>query len=443
MSFYRSLAALCAASLIAGAGLCFLQAALRPATGAGGYAALITDAEIPDAHIRDSLSDGSHGPRDLSASLISESTQWVLLDDFSGLQQIPLDEYNQRVLPLDPRNDGFASRLHSFFVRDDRRVLFIPLHPAAARDLEKRLAKLLEHIPFSLEFIGVSQPVWFFFILFGCAAAALFLFRLRRIRLELPEVFFCLPVLASLAFNGAIGFVLCALLVGSASLLREPLAELCALPRRAGIPLRADTEFKKRFWRDVFGPFKWYWLAAACFMAGYFLISVFAKISLLFSIGVCALFATAFGFSLKIWARRGESQNHSRFVPVLMTKPAINPLRAGATLPFALAAAVAALAFSALPAPADPGNLFSLHGELIGEDEYRAHAAFQASFSELPLGGEFAQDQPYPSYTLAADTLIDPLEGESVTRYPDVPPFPLKKLMEFLADRGGDKTKKK
>ena len=444
MSFYRSLAILCAASLIAGAGLCFLQAALSPVTGRAAYAALITGAEVPDTQIRASLSDGSYGPRDLSASVISESTQWVLLDDFSGLKQIPLDEYYRRVLPLDPRNDGYASRLHSFFVRDDQRVLFIPLHSVAAGDLEKRLAKLLEPIPFSLEFIGVSKSVGFFFILFGCAAVALFFFRLRRIRIELSEVFFCLPIVAAFAFNGAAGFVLSALLVGIASLLREPLAELRALPRRAGIPLSADTEFRNRFRRDVYGPFKYYWLAAVCFTALYFLLSFFAKISLLFSAGLFALCAAVFWFSVKIWARRGEPHNHSRFVPVMMTKPALNPLRIGAALPFALAAAVAALAVSALPAAADSADLFSLRGELISEDEYLAHAAFQASFSQRPLGGDTLPDELYPSYTLAADSLIDPLDGESVkSRYPDAPPFPLKNLMEFLANRGGDKTGKK
>ena len=448
MSFYRSLAVLCIASLLTGLGLCLLQSAFTPVTGSSAYAALITPASVPDAQVRILLSDSGLGIKNFSDTLISESSQWVLLDDFSGLKQIPLCEYNERVLPLDPRNDGYASRLHSFFVRGDRRLFFISLHSVSMGRLQKRAAKLLEAVPFSLEFIGSSGVPGFFFLIFGAAAGVLFLFRFLpfRPRMEFTEIFFCLPVAVPLVFYGVNGFVLAGLLIGMAALLKEPLAELIPLLRnRRRTALITDRDFVSRLKRDIYGFFKLNWLLALVFLLGFFILSFFLNISFLLSTGVWLLFTAAFGFSVRTWPLRGETRNHIRFQPVLMMKPSLNSLLLGAMLPFFLAAGVAALPVSAQPAAPktqDSAELFSLQEEPIGEDEYWAHAAFQTSFSYRPLGSNSEPDESYPGFTLAPDNLLDPLPGERLL-LPEAPPFPLKNLMDYLTIIRGDKNPKK
>lgn len=446
MSFYRSLAVLCAISLISGVGLCLLQNVLTPVVGRGAYAALITSAEIPDTEIRGLLTGGGADFQDIFDSVISESSQWVLLDDFSGLKQIPLNEYDERVLPIDPRNDGYASRLRSFFVRSDRRLLFIPLRSAAAVKVEKRLALLLKQIPFLVEFIGFSNPLGFFFLLFGCVGVVLFIIRFLpvRPRIELTEIYFCLPVLGAHVFYGVIGFALSALLLGAAFLLRSPLMEMWVLIRNRGRGVRlTDKVFYKRLGRDVLSPYKYNWRLAPVLIAGYFALSVWTSVSFLFSLGIFLIFMIIFGFSVLTWIRRGESRNHIRFLPVVMIKQALSPLFIIAMLPFILAAAAAGVSVSALPA-ADSHDLFSLQGELITEDEYLAHAAFQSSFSYRSLDTALGTAEPYPAYTLSPDNLIEPRSNKTFNFLSsEIPKYPLKDLMEFLAVRRGDKDKKK
>lgn len=459
MSFYRSLAVLCIVSLICGAGLCLLQMAFTQATGSGAYAVLITSSDIPDKEIRGLLSESDSILHSLSDSVISESSQWVFLDDFSELKQIPLHEYN--VLPLDPRNDGYATRLSSFFVRDDRRLLFIPLHSAPVDDLNKRMVRLLGNVPFSLEFIGVSKPLGFFFIIFGCACAILLIFRFLPChpRMEIMEIFFCLPVLGAFAFYGAGGFVLSALLMGIVSLLKEPMAEASMLlrGRGPGSPLY-QKEFAGRFRRDAYGPFRVNWLLASGLLVAYILVSIFTRVPYILSGTVLVIFSAAFVFAVITWSRRGERQSHTRFLPVLMIKPTLNPLLLGLMLPFLLAAVAAGVSAPALPAGPDSPDLISLQGDLISEEEYLAHAAYQSSFSwrllgenpeqVLPVGrsaaGHLSPEGLFPAYTLTAESLIAPLPGENAGHLSgDIPPFPLKSLMEFLADRRGDKNRKK
>ena len=449
MSFNRSLALLCSVTLIAGCGLCLLELSLAPAAaGRGAYAALITSAELPDAEIRELITGNNSNLQKVADSLISESSQWVLLDDFTDLIQIPLIEYGERILPFDPRNDGYASRLYSFFVRGGQRILFIPLDKISPEKLEKSLAIVLKHIPFSLEFLGLSRPVRVFFLLLGAASAVLLLFRFLPFsrRMETTELLFCLPVLAPLVFYGAPGFILSALLLGTASLLREPFAELSVIFRRKGrLELLSGRAFFSRFRRDVYSPFKINWRLSATVLSAYLLISIFTRVSVLFSAVMFLLFAAAYGYSVKTWLQYGERQNHIRFLPVLMLKPSLNLLfSAVVMLPFILAAAASGILNTALPVAAASPDLFSLQGDLITEDEYLAHAAFQSSFSYRPLGGNQGPEEIYPVFTLGSDNLIEPLRQESVRpQTPQAPPFPLKNLMEFLSIQRGDKNIKK
>jgi hypothetical protein len=432
MRFSSSLFVLCAVSLFTGTGLVFTGLKLNPDRKQSAYAVVIVSEEIPDREIRSRLGD----------SLISESSQWVFLDDFSGLARIPLDEYGDRILPLDPRNDGYADKLHSFLVRNGKRFSFFPLNSGLNRGFEKRLPALLAGIPFSLEYIGFEEPLGIFFIIFGIAAGALFFFRYLpfRPRIETMDLILCLPVLIIFAFYGTVGFAFSALLLGLAALLRQPIEELFMIFRYRGEGrfLNKKSE-KNRFRRDIYEPFKLNWFLTPVFLAAGTLVVLAAKIPPILFIGVFLIFALLFGLSVRAFSLKGDSQGHIRFFPVSIVKSSLNPVFLAAMLPFVLAACAAGLSTSALRTAPDTAALTSLKGELISEDEYLAHAAFQSSFSFRPLGRDSSEG--YLSYSLATDGLINPNSPFSSEKAFNAPPFPLKGLMDFLASLRGDKNR--
>jgi hypothetical protein len=87
MFFARFLSVL--VSILVSAVFCIIGASLSPARAVGGdYAALIFSESVPDREIRERLENNG------LSGLISESGQWVLLDSFGSMEQIPLDEYD-------------------------------------------------------------------------------------------------------------------------------------------------------------------------------------------------------------------------------------------------------------------------------------------------------------------------------------------------------------
>jgi len=450
MSFRASLLLLCAVSLLAGAVLCLAQTAIMrlgnntALNGKGIYAALLYSAEIPDREIRRLLSESGNDNQNFANSIISESSQWVFLDDFSSLKQIPLDEYKERVQPLDPRNDGYAAKLESFFTRNGQRIMFIPLNQVSAKELEKRLSVILSDIPFTFEIISFAKPLLLFFLIFvfACIAVYLVKFLPLRPRQDFTALLFGLPALGALTFYGAAGLALAALLPGISVLLKEPVNELCMLLKNNKKPL-VKKEFFARFMRDVFGPYKLYWLVVLAFSLFYFMFSVFTNVFILISILVFVTYLALFVFSVIILARQGEALNHRRFIPVLITKAPLSLHGLRVMLPFILAAVAAGVSTAALPGAPAAESLVSLQGTLVTEDDYLKHAAFQSSFSYRPLGKEPEHDE-YPAYILDRDNLLIPVQAKAVQAEPsDIPQFPLKNLIKLLSNYRGDKNRNK
>ncbi len=114
-----------------------------------GYATLVCGEDYSDFEIRSRLdSRGLIG-------LVSESDQWALLDCFDGVEKIPLVEYSQRLFPFDPRNDGYAEKLRSLFIRDEKRFVYIPIGTNRPESLETEIAQALTGISYSLDY---KQP---------------------------------------------------------------------------------------------------------------------------------------------------------------------------------------------------------------------------------------------------------------------------------------------
>ncbi|MDR1617617.1 MAG: hypothetical protein LBS06_01060 [Treponema sp.] len=402
---------------------------LMPPGTAAGYAALRFDAAVPDRRIGELLSA-------VTEDYISESTQYVLLDDFGALREIPLDRYAESVEPFDPRNDGYAEKLRAFFVRDGSRVFFVPLAKlpggraaggfAGGREaaFERRIAPLFEGIPFSVEYAGRGKPVLLWFVLAAAAGVgALFLWKPR-----LPAAA-SLPVLCAFAPGGPPALALGAILAGFLFLLVEPAGEFFVSFRYGGP--RSGSRPGGRIAGNL-RPFRRRLVPGALLLAAYGGGCAAGGVPPLLG---AAVFAAALGLvilSLLAESVRGGSQDHVRFLPVIITKPP-NPVPAFSRIVLAqfLGAALAAslpLLFPGLRPAAAPA-LFT-GGALPSEEEYLRHAAFQAGFSWRPLGGG---EGIYRRYTAGEDGLLSELPGEEKAA-PSFPPFPLRDLAAFLDD---------
>ncbi|MDR2258585.1 MAG: hypothetical protein LBE14_05495 [Treponema sp.] len=411
-------------SLLTGFLLVVLAAALMPVGTGGAYAALVLDESWPDRDIRGLLDD---------ETVISESSQWVFLDDFSGLTRVPLDAYRDRVSSFDPRNDGYAERLHAFFVRHGKRLFFIPLRLGlwghGTGKFEKRLSASLGDIPFEVQYWGYRRPVWLYAaLLMGAGIAGLFLS--GRFALG-----FCVPVLAGFAFAGSSGLALSAVFAGLGGLFLAPCGEYFMFRRYR----QANTgNFDNRALGDMLGSFRACRVLAPVFLAALAFISFAGKVHPLMVLAEGAGFTGIFLFSQWVLSRRGAAQGHVRFAPVLIRRVPVKNLEfSRIMLPYALVSLLPALPFppfSGFP-PAGASAVFGEQGPLIREAEYRAHAAFQASFSYRALGSGGSGEPAYFRYLLGDDGLIAERQTDMVPRE-DIPPFPLKGLMNFLETGG-------
>jgi hypothetical protein len=381
----------------------------------GGFAELILDASYSDRQIRALLTSGG------IKTTIGESSQWALLNDFGELEQVPLDGYWDRVEPFDPRNDGYAERLQSFFVFNGERRIFIGLR-GSPQDLEDRVKASLGDIRYALSVPSPPRSRLLPALLFIAAAALTLL-----LSGEIPGGLFFLPLWAPLAGLGAPGFALAAVLTGLSRILREPAREYFIAQRygtvRKGLPPPAGV-----------------WVLTGLFLAAAVVLAVFGHFPP-FTVPVALVFFPAvLCFSLWTESYRGVKEGHIRFKPVPITSLARRPF-SPVMFPFALAALALPLlsAFFPLSAAGKPPQGASRPRTgwksplELNAGHYREHAAFQQAFPYAPLD---AGGAPYLRYVLAGDGLIDGNNsGEPVFEDPaTIPPFPLDSLIAFLED---------
>jgi hypothetical protein len=426
-----------------------------------GYAVLTVDASYPDRLIGDLLASEV-----FTQGFLSESNQWVFLDDFGTLQRIPLDAYRDRVEPFDPRDDGYAEKLGAFFVRQGKRLFFIPfsgnsrfsdpwLNKQQIRAFEVSMAAVLKGIPFSLTFLGFEKPFLFYFLLFAVAAGATMV-----LSGESALILALLPILGSLVFAGPSGFALCAALVVLAGIAVEPLRKHWA-SHRYGQDCTEGREPVKN--RDKVYPVLAVLLTGVLFFLGIFGILYGMSVSTgsvartsgksLAKVGIAALVCSGLMFWVVLWfeANQGKAQNHVRFMPVrIMDSTKWRPINR-TILPFALVSLVALYGpwlYEGLHVYHDPGFIADPR-YFIDAGVYENHARYQASFSLMPLGSSkdldrlYRGDPPeltYRQYRLGEDGLIASIGGYEQTLAPDddqvIPPFPLEDLIAFLAGFG-------
>jgi hypothetical protein len=429
MSFLKSLFISIAASFASGVLLFFLSGGIalfggQPARESAGlrdgYAVLTLDASYPDRAIQELLTQGR------IVNAIGESSQWVFLDDFGGLEKVPLDSYRDRVEPFDLRDDGYAERLRSFFVFQDERRLFIPLRGNFG-DLEGRIRAALGDIPFSLAVLTPPRSVILPAVLF--VAAAVFTLLLSG------EVLFTalfLPLWAVFSALGVPGFALMAVLAGLSRFLREPVREYF-VSRRYKKPLNSPRGFAARTLPGTWG-------VSALFCAALGAIIFFGALPRLTVIPGLLFFLVILCLSRRTESYRGDRQGHVRFLPVPISHAALGPSgHFRIMVPFTLAALLllflpVLFSGSSVPGSAREWTGWKGPGDL-NEELYRNHVRFQQKFSFIPLGSDPYPEDPFQSYlrySLAEDGLIDGPGTVLPEDSGEIPPFPLEGLMDFI-----------
>jgi hypothetical protein len=465
MSFGKS--ALIALVVISGCGLATLFVALNSAgfvpagrvdSGpTGGFAELSVDAAYSDRAIGEALSGAG------ISGYISESNSWVFLDDFGELKRVSLDLYDEALEPFDPRNDGYAQKLRSFFVNNGRRRFFIDLTaytrassadttrpaensgaPLTYRQLEERIGALLgKETAFTLNDFsapGGRSPLGLLLLSLAASGGALFL-TMRRSG-AFPPGFFRLaaaliPVQGALALSGPGGFACAAALLGCFECLLPPIRENLAGLQRHRRRFRFDRVFRIN------------WLLALFFFLVFILVVIIVPVYPLIAAfaGISAF--TAFGLLLWLEWNPERGLVHRRFSPIPIREPSfsLNSFPR-ITLPLAFACFLSLFLPLFGPAGKSPGifpgaspspytdSSFAAAPDIPAKEEYEAHFMFQSSFSLRPLDSrDQVESGAYRSYYLGEDGLIAgsrEMAGLAVPDYPEIPPFPLEELASFL-----------
>ncbi|MCL2759543.1 MAG: hypothetical protein FWD22_04965 [Treponema sp.] len=423
MSFFRSVLLASFISLLAALALLFLGSAMGYEEFRGGYAVLTIDASINDRDLRSLLEPGEYY---FGGTPVSESSQWVMLDEFDSLRRIPLDQYSSRIFPFDPRNDGYADKVREVFVNDNDRFIYIPLMPGNwnSKLLDKKFNELLGDIPYTVDYYGIGRPLALFFIVYAAASVCLLIlcYLNRKVHRSIVNIIPMIPVLSSLGFFGAAGIGSAAVLFALFIMLKEPLNELVNPP-----PLREKKLNFKVIYKEIILPFRFYWFFLPIFAAALAILVVFSQLKLLFLLAVSGASFAVFFFSLKIVSTSGI--DHRRFNPLMIMRRKFPEF----VFPMYILPFVAGAFFTMFFTPYMSGS-FDYNKKfdtIISEQSYYEHLTYQASFSTRQMGTSSAA---FPDFYFDTDGLpsMDRMRlGQSV-RMSDFPAFPLRHLMEFF-----------
>ena len=395
------------------------------------------DESQDDSLIRETLSSGGLG------DFIGESSQLVAVDNFGTLKYIPLDSFKNEIEAFDPRDDGYARKIGSFFVHEGKRFFFRLVDPKSgeqAGKIKNEAGPLLENIPHTFAvlepggFNSLHIVLRYILLVFVASSFAVLISRYRRLFV------FAFPSFLLFAPCGFYSLILAAILTGVWELLREPLGEMSAAfgyRRRfrdyAGAGLRGIIERLKPFRVNLF--------LASLFLILLAVFSFFGIIHPILLAVVLMVFSFLYFLSLKAEAERARENRHILFTPVLLLPRKVKTFSFfPQLLPFVLMSIFALF----LPQAGSKGNPSPVDQRyFVSQEEYERHVAFQRSFSYKPLGQETGSFQAlnqteYLLYYLGEDGLIagstDSRNGAETELFSAELSFPLEKLMDFLVE---------
>ena len=398
-----------------------------PETAAEGCIILITDEWADDSRIRETLNTLGLG------SFISESSQIVYLDDFGAIREIPLDSYYYEVHAFDPRNDGYADLLHSFFIRDGKRYFYLPLDDVSGLKslaLEKQIALLLENNAFELFILGeIEEKVNF--IIYGFFAAACFLgFLLSRYKRNYAYKF---PLILAMGILNIHAFIPSLLLCSILELIYEPVKEVSIIRyyrnknfNYAGAGLKVYYDALIAFRKNIFAaiiftillPFYFYLFG---FPVYFTLFILFSSLLLLY-------------MQERAEFRQIKNNTHILFSPVLFftkRKSIIRFLKPAFS--FMLFYMLILLVFNPfyLEQSENTHDFDESVLNIIHAEDYYRHINYQRNFSYLPFGSEETSREWYYNYFLDTDGLIS-YEIVNITYSEEDQIFPLEDLLAFF-----------
>jgi hypothetical protein len=420
----------------------------------GAYITVSTDERVADKLVAEKLI--AAGIKDV----LSESSQWFFLNDFSELRQLPLDQFSDFLLETDPRNDGYAERLRAVFVRDGRRYFYIPrssLRSSNYAVIERRISDALEDTPYSLAISSVYSvnnvnnglifvPAALFSLLlsvFVSKSLSRYAGRGRFITEFTLMTAALLPACSLFARRGPAGFALASVTLAFFITLREPLKFFFIRMRlEGGFSVSRLAHIKQFLLKERKIYIFMFMLFVVICITGRLNIS-YALSAVLF----CCLSAAA--YFLACTMPQGRSP-HLRFVPVDIRPRRENRRRITlAALPFTLASVAAiGMPFVRQANPQMLPRLFTPDPgkgiPAVDADNYKRHIDFQKTFSFRKLGGAVNEDLAYAGFEVGGDGLLHPAAGNT----PDgtgigggasaVPPFPLEELIAFLNEEDGE-----
>ena len=330
--------------------------------------------------------------------VISESTEWIYIEDFEGPISIPLQDYFNVIEPADPRNDGYADHLKKVFISNGFRRFFIPLNTfplwtgteKTARLIEKSLS---EYKP-SVGTLGASDIniPWFFtgILMSGTLILVLFLFKKKH------ETILAIPA-GLILLNFGFGGIICLGLLIAMQICIQPVQE----------DLVSQFYHRNRLSLKIY--FYWYKaqiLNGALFIGLYCISSYFLKVHWLLALSSLVLHLTAGVLVLALQKRHKLAIDHRLFLPVELlrsSKSLVLPFKV--LVPFALGALF--LFSQSLLLSKDISGSATVESQgFLSLEQYEAYLNTQSNFMHQPLYKNNVSQLPYSTYILGPDGLI-------------------------------------
>lgn len=460
MSVFRSILLISVVTLAAAFALFSLGSAIGYEEFSGGYAVLSFDSSSfnEDRLIVELLKNDT---QNLTGTPVSITSQWVMLDTFGSLEAVPLETYSSRVFSFDPRNDGYAEKLTNVFLKDGKRLIFVPLNKGNWNSalLDRHFKNLLGEINFSAEYYGTGKPVYLYFIAYAAASLGMLIicFIKKNTNLGTLKIIPLIPVLSSLAFFGSTGIICAAFLFGIFFLLREPFNELLMMPaffskfclskdncRSREECFSSQTYLKKPvcykspginkkldiIYKETINPYKLNWIILLLFASALAAVVIISQVKAYFFILVFASALALFFISSKLLMN--VKSNRGRFHPVMIIKRRPPEFTFSYyMIPFAVAAVISVLLTSFVSGAYVSEGKFD---NIIEEADYYSHLHFQSTFSTRQLGTSI---ELFFDFIYDEDGIPSPqnMKENSYVFYTDnYPPFPLAGLMDFFKD---------
>ena len=400
----------------------------RPISYADTYAILTLPSRINDALVVEALeNEGIEGT-------VSESTQWLMMDNFGELEQIKLSEYDERVADFDPRNDGYADKLRTFFINGSERRFYLPkpfvlvdrkIFTQAVSQAISRLNYNIGEDSHTLLDLGSTSLLSIFsiyYILAGIMALTIAAFYSR----SLVRALLVVPFILSLSIFGPAGLVASGFLFAMTGHFKDSILEiLIRIDRtkdsskcRKSVPhlLLSPKLWKNHLFRIGTGTsFGLRPVSITPLIALFAFLLLSANGAVPWPVSVLSILFTLIFIVVEAvlaWSKALNS-GHSPFIPLVMIpRKRLFPLNVTKALaPFAMAATLCLVsdAFLFIIFPSfDKTEVASIAGPNI--DDYETHLEFQRTFSLRRLG-DTVSDQSYMSYELSENGLVIREEG--------------------------------